>query len=385
MYEVTCGHCGRIVKITPDAPRCTTCGEQLGALIPPEYASSYFYRRAAELAARGDVDSALAEAERGIHFHESSELRLLAAIVAKRIGNEDSMRGHVAAIPVDDRLRHEAEWLLRSQQSRRAAPRQSQRQAAASLSAPTAEQLSLPANGMNFALATASAQQPTSVWVQRFWGAVALLLLLVVGSMGWVLLSGGPDALIALLTGQSALSVDGNSGQNDADGQSAALLPTPTPRLTPAAEGDLVLQPVATVPLAALSTDADAAQADQENFDKALEAAGRTDLKELGLSVVQQNGSLVLNGVVPSFADQNTVIELAQAMPGVTDVSAAELVVRLPATYTVQAGDTLWSIAYRFYGEDASRVDALFAANQEQLPAPDALNVGMVLTLPSND
>ena len=68
MHEVICSHCGRYVHITPDATRCTMCGEDLSALLPERYAASYFYRRAADLAARGDLPSAVAEAERGLNL-----------------------------------------------------------------------------------------------------------------------------------------------------------------------------------------------------------------------------------------------------------------------------------------------------------------------------
>ena len=43
---------------------------------------------------------------------------MLGAILAQRIGDFEQMRLHVAAVPVDDVLRNEAEWLLRSHQSR---------------------------------------------------------------------------------------------------------------------------------------------------------------------------------------------------------------------------------------------------------------------------
>ncbi len=76
--------------------------------------------RAADLSAQGDVAAALAEVQRGLAYQPSSELHLLAAILCKRSKRPDEMRHHVAAIPVDDVLRGEAEWLLRSSQARNA-------------------------------------------------------------------------------------------------------------------------------------------------------------------------------------------------------------------------------------------------------------------------
>ncbi len=119
MYEVTCFNCGNIAQITPDADHCIICKADLKHLIRPDYASKYFYQRAAQLAAAGEVTLALMEVERGLHYRASSELHLLAAIFSQRVNNFDQMRQHVAAIPVDDVLRGEAEWLLRSNQAHR--------------------------------------------------------------------------------------------------------------------------------------------------------------------------------------------------------------------------------------------------------------------------
>ncbi|RME63039.1 MAG: LysM peptidoglycan-binding domain-containing protein, partial [Caldilineae bacterium] len=55
--------------------------------------------------------------------------------------------------------------------------------------------------------------------------------------------------------------------------------------------------------------------------------------------------------------------------------------VRLPATYTVQEGDTLWTIAYRLYG-DPTRWQELVEANPELLANPAALAPGMQLRVP---
>lgn len=52
-----------------------------------------------------------------------------------------------------------------------------------------------------------------------------------------------------------------------------------------------------------------------------------------------------------------------------------------PASYTVQRGDTLSGIARKFYGPDAGwRI--LYEANRDQMPSPDSLRVGMVLAIP---
>ena len=53
-------------------------------------------------------------------------------------------------------------------------------------------------------------------------------------------------------------------------------------------------------------------------------------------------------------------------------------------TYTVQSGDTLSAIAQQQYGR-ASRWQALFDANRDQLDDPDLIRPGQVLRLPELD
>ena len=118
MLEVTCFHCGQVVQISPDAERCSVCGMNLRKLIGREQASGYFYQRAADMAGAGNVLGALQEVQRGLSYVNTSELNLLGAILCKRLGRWEDMRHYVAAIPVDDPLRGEGEWLLRSNQAR---------------------------------------------------------------------------------------------------------------------------------------------------------------------------------------------------------------------------------------------------------------------------
>jgi nucleoid-associated protein YgaU len=49
--------------------------------------------------------------------------------------------------------------------------------------------------------------------------------------------------------------------------------------------------------------------------------------------------------------------------------------------YTVVAGDTLRSIAQRFYG-DENQWPRIFNANRDQISNPDVISVGWVLTIP---
>lgn len=53
-------------------------------------------------------------------------------------------------------------------------------------------------------------------------------------------------------------------------------------------------------------------------------------------------------------------------------------------TYTVQKGDTLSHIAQQQYGK-ASRWQAIFEANRDQIDNPDLIHPGQVLKLPASD
>jgi LysM repeat protein len=70
---------------------------------------------------------------------------------------------------------------------------------------------------------------------------------------------------------------------------------------------------------------------------------------------------------------------LAPATPAATEPSTAT--VSAPRTYTVEAGDTLSRISQKAYGT-SSRWSEIFEANRDQLPSPNALQVGQVLKLP---
>lgn len=51
-------------------------------------------------------------------------------------------------------------------------------------------------------------------------------------------------------------------------------------------------------------------------------------------------------------------------------------------TYTVEKGDTLSHIAKQFYGK-ASKWNAIFEANRDQLDDPDKIQPGQILKIPT--
>ncbi len=124
MQEVTCFHCRSVVEIEPDSEYCSSCGEDLRGLLAPEHVSKYYCSRANDLLKAGQTEEALLEVERGLGYYDMADLRLLAAILSEELDRYDQMRTHVAAIPVDDSYRSEAEWLLRSHQERQSSLRE---------------------------------------------------------------------------------------------------------------------------------------------------------------------------------------------------------------------------------------------------------------------
>jgi LysM repeat protein len=371
MQAITCPACGHDVQISPDAASCPQCGEDLHHLLDPVVDSRYAYQRASELAAAGDLEAALIEAWRGLAASDSPDLHLLAAILTWRLGRNEEMRTHIAAIPVDDSLRAEAEWLLRSQQRGDAAG---------------ASPLSEPENDFSLEEFVAPPPQPAPEPRRkpRRWPVAFVVFLLIAGGIVWlatagVFSPGSPDP------GLGAGEADSRSLA--ATGGGAPLLPTPTPTLTPTplptatVSPNLVSAPTADAELAAV--DASVVVSDDAAFDLAayLTTAGHDDLAELDVSARFQGAELTLVGAAPFAIQRSRLIELLQEAPGVDAVNAAELYVRPPVTYTVQSGDSLWSITARVYG-DAAYMEEIYNANRDAMTSPSALRTGMVLKLP---
>ena len=403
MQAVTCFQCGRDATVAPDHYVCPHCGADLQHLLLPETVATYFQARAHDSSERGELGAALAEAERGLTYADSSELHLLAAILAKQLGRHDRMRQHVAAIPVDDSLRSEAEWLLRSHQDRERALQEAARHTAAQRaprSLPTPEKAAVPkaapANTFLEELlggesATQSANTRTFGQAVASVSIVLAALTLVAASWWWI----GPGTLPDRQRVGNALSTPESSPSDASDRAAAtiALLPTATAAVEIAATPTGVLLPTATpaptssLVQAAIVTpvvaDADPSRVvlvETTIFDirQYLRDLGRAELAELGIDARLQGETLLLQGFVHLDAQRRQLLELARAIPGVTEVNAVNLLLRPLPTYIVQPGDTLWSIVFTIYG-DVDRLDEFAAHNRDVLPSPDALAPGMEL------
>lgn len=429
MLEVTCFHCGQVVQISPDVERCSVCGMNLRKLIGREQASSYFYARAAELAGTGNVLGALQEVQRGLAYTNASELNLLGAILCKRLGRWDDMRHYVAAIPADDPLRGEGEWLLRSNQARqRPAP------AAGSTGrnkAPVALPIIPDSDALPVVLDEVAPSphhpKPTRSGAGRgLTMLVALTLIAVLAGAGWIgwqsgLLPLGGDAVAeqaappagdqpaaAQATVVPAILIDPAPADAQAFPAGAEAAPAAIPGATPDSNGDAadaptdptslfptptvapdlvesapISQAIASTSDAAAVSAAGAGSVDLSRLDWQawLRERNRTDLADLPVTVRVQDKILILEGTV-EYAEQRAALEFeAKQLPGIADVSLVNVTLRPPQRYTVQEGDSLWVISVRIYG-NADQIEEIYAANRDQMTSAGDLRVGMVLAVP---
>jgi len=92
----------------------------------------------------------------------------------------------------------------------------------------------------------------------------------------------------------------------------------------------------------------------------------------------------VLEGTVESVQQRADLEGYARLAPNVGEISLLNVRVRLPATYTVQAGDSLWVVSMNLYGEPGM-IEEIYAANRNVMSSPNTLSVGMVLAVPEKE
>jgi hypothetical protein len=399
MQAVTCFQCAHETTIAPDAYLCHHCSADLQHFLLPETVAEYFQGRAHDSSERGELGAALAEAERGLTYADSSELHLLAAILAKQLGRHDRMRQHVAAIAVDDSLRSEAEWLLRSHQDRERALQEAARHAQTPLPAPLPTR---PDPAHTFLEELLGGEPPDPATTKHTHGQavasvaiVVVAVILVAASWWWI----GPGTLAGNRLSDDLAALAKNDRESASDPtplptiasepsptvnvQVVESTPTspllPTVMATPSVPGNLV-QVVAETPVHADSNPDHVIAVESSSFDirQHLLEQGYLGLAELAIDARLQGETLSLQGIVNFDVQRRELLEIAQAIPGVLEVNAVNLLLRPLPTYTVQVGDTLWSIVYNIYG-DVDRLDEFAAHNRDVLPAPDALAPGIEL------
>lgn len=386
MQKVTCPQCRTVVEIHPDAPLCSVCSADLRTLLTPEATTRYFYQRAGDLAASGQLDKALSEVNRGLSYEDDSDLRLLGAILAKRSGDYTQMRSHVAAIPVDDVLRAEGEWLVRSLKEPRGPVPGVAANRPSGNSSPTAVD-SRPSSGR---------KKTRAVWPMLVGvGVIAAAALAALWFFDLISLPSGtaidpvsdgapvvaaqaatPTSVAAPAPAENA-PAENAPAEESTDGavtNAVALEPTATPTETetPTPEATPTETPLPTpTPTPDISFD----------VTDYLMARGYPGLALLGVVGELEGGTLVVTGTVSSAEQRNSLVQILAENPNVLTLDDANLLLTLPATYTVEPGDSLWIISNRLYG-DATYMDDIFLLNRDILPAPELLSVGMVLDLP---
>lgn len=402
--KTTCFRCGSFVDVNPPHFRCLNCDADLsesvraeaGPIFLPEAEVQGYYDRAAELALAGNYADAISAIERGLEWVNASELHLLAAIIHRKQHAYDQMRRHVAAIPVDDSLRAEGEWLLRAHQEQQRALRQAAQAGKSARNTVPLDPAVRPVNRSDrFLLDEFGEERPRR---RRFGWAWALPVLAVFALLIWwqVPILNQYLGLENLLTETFNLpSAQRENLTNSADVPQAEEPSTaPTPLLTPTPQATAL--PTATPlpnvveaaptelpplpePVAAVE-----ALATVPTFDLAtyLRLRNRPDLADLNVIARLQERTLILQGTVTSNQIRSDLLTLADTLPNVDEVNGIDLLLRLPATHTVQEDDTLWNIAVEYYGEGV-RWQEILNANTEILGVDGALlSPGQVLTLP---
>ena len=112
-----------------------------------------------------------------------------------------------------------------------------------------------------------------------------------------------------------------------------------------------------------------------------LEENGYAGLIDLAIEGELVNGVLRLAGEIPMMEDLDVMVNALSAMPDVESIDTEEVALTPPATYIVQAGDNLWTISVRVYG-DTEHMNDIFRENRDVLPSPEILTVGAEIKLP---
>lgn len=406
-----CSRCGSTVNANPPLFHCPTCNADLsdqttseaGPIFLPEDEVQGYYQRAAQLALTKNDAEALAVIEHALRHFNASELHLLAALIHRKRNEYDPMRRHVAAIPVDDVLRPEAEWLLRSHQEQQRALRQAAHQKkskkhppfdAAAIPMSAADQFLLD----EFGGYQGRQKQRSYAWVASL-PLMALILFLAWWQAPLLREWAGMAFFPAAETIQPAVDADEESPQSTERMEAPSAVepeptpaPTPLPTLTPlpnlaeapvpeaSAEAGALPEPLAASGTANALIVLTAAE---RGFDLTtyLKFVGRGDLTEFDIAARRQDETMVLAGVVSSTQARADLIAQAAKVPGVVEVNAIDLLIRLPETYIVRQDDTLWSIAYTLYG-DGLRWQEILEANRELLRDGTLLSPGQELIVP---
>ncbi len=430
--HLACPECGAPVEVTPSFANCPACDANVASYYTPAEMTRTIYHRALEHYSMGNEVAALEGIDQGISLLEAPELHLLAALIYRKRGEFKEMREHVAAIPADDILRSEGEWLLRSHQEqlqlgRREEARRRGRAKGTQLAVGKASrQFSTeyyPAPLDKKQVATKGAAKTRRNRLPWAIPIAALLLVIIFLSRGTgdslmtalqqlrtipdefksvyssftrdepAAVTGeneGPDTGVQVSSGSqinTPAAVDSPTPVNSsAASPSPTTLPTPQPTQPQPAQSQPA--PTATGSASPQVVATKIAETRLQSFDLTtlLNEQDRSDLAALAIQATWAQGAppgeLVLLGTVTMTSVQTELLELAAEIEGVTSIDSSGLEVVLPETYTVRAGENLRHIALRLYG-DQDRWTEIYEANRDLVgDDPNNLWVGLSLTIP---
>lgn len=422
--HLACPECGAPVEVTSSFANCPACDANVASRYTPAEMTRTVYHRALEHYSMGNEAAALEGIDQGITLLEAPELHLLAALIYRKRGEFKEMREHVAAIPADDILRSEGEWLLRSHQEQLQLGR---REEARKRGRTKGTQLAVGKASRQFSTeyypAPLDKKQDAKKRVLNMrrnrlpWAIpIAAVLLVIIffsrGTSDSLLtalrqLRTIPDGLTSVYSSftrnEPAAATEAYEGPDTGSPISAAaIVNTPTPQKSSAAPPIPTTLPTPEptqslpTPTAASSASPDVAAtiiaaARVQSFDLTtfLNEQDRSDLAALGIQASWAQGAppgeLVLQGTVTLTSVQLELVELAAGIEDVTSVDYSGLEVDLPETYVVEAGQNLRHIALWLYG-DADRWTEIYEANQDLIgDDPNNLWVGLSLTVPQEE
>lgn len=390
--HLACPECNAPVEVNASFSNCPNCGADIASHYTIADVSRAVYQSAVERYSRGNELAALERIRHGLAILDAPELHLLAAIIHHKRGEFSDMRRHVAAIPMNDSLRPEGEWLIRShqerlQKNRRKAARKRGRASKGNQLLVVVGKANRQFTPESYPLSVSGNDKPTNkirrkrlLWAIPITATLlAILLFTQVEPLRTALrqLRNTPPELISsyILTQDSPIL--GTTPTAIAENPlppvpikrprevmvrevaAVSSAPEPTPTQTPTrpelaserSPGAVVTAIVATV------------QAQSFDLTSYLNGRNRPDLAALPVQARLQGSELTLQGVVSLTSHRLDLLTLALQADGVAWVNGIDLVVHLPQTYTVQEGDNLHIIAYKLYG-DRTRWEDIYAANQ---------------------
>ncbi|SMX39488.1 LysM peptidoglycan-binding domain-containing protein [Maliponia aquimaris] len=162
-----------------------------------------------------------------------------------------------------------------------------------------------------------------------------------------------------------------------------------TPELTPGAAQDDPLWAMTETVLSTLGASTPRAATLQALVVEALREGQSDAYVDALLNEARQTGSIVVpaalitsdgkvdTGTLLAVLVQRSVGPAAPAPPPKAAAPGAPS----RRVYTVQPGDSLAAISYRFYGETIHHKD-IFEANRDKIDAPDQIRTGVTLTIP---